>query len=124
TQTWQLGGTPTTRGAFTIVPSHWTDQGSGSSQSTQGNQTNTITWTTNAAADGQFESFIRASDNQLVIAQANAQLRVQNGTTGTQQTTIGGVSQPPTPFAVEAFETQLPPITAPATSRSVVGSTP
>ena len=124
TQAWQVGGTPTTRGAFTLVPSHWTDTGGGSKQTAQGTQTSNSTWKTDASGDGQFEAVIRASDGQLLIGQANSLLRVANGTTGTTQVTIGGVAQTPTPFGVEAFETQLPPIAGPATSRTVAGSTP
>jgi hypothetical protein len=77
-----------------------------------------------AAAAGQFQFVVRASDNKLVIGQANAQLRVQNGITGTQQVTIGGVAQTPGPVGLEAFETQLPRIVTRRTSRSVSGSTP
>ena len=79
---------------------------------TQGDQTRDITWTVKAAAPGQFQFVVRASDNKLVIGQANAQLRVPNGITGTQKVTIGGVAQTPGPVGLEAFETQLPPIVA------------
>jgi len=124
TQRWQISGPTSVRGSFRLVPSHWTDTGSGSSQVTQGDQTRDITWTVKAAATGAFKFFVRASDNKLVIGQANAQLRVQNGVTGTQQVTIGGVPQNPGPVALEAFETQLPPIVTGPTSRAVSGSTP
>ena len=36
---WQVSGPTTVRGAFQLVPSHWTDTGSGSSHQTQGDQT-------------------------------------------------------------------------------------
>ena len=124
TQRWQVSGPTSVRGSFQLVPSRWTDTGSGSSQVTQGDQTRDITWTVKAAAAGQFQFVVRASDNKLVIGQANAQLRVANGITGTQQVTIGGVAQTPGPVGLEAFETQLPPIVAGRTSRSVSGSTP
>ena len=124
TQRWQVSGRTSVRGAFRLVPSHWTDSGSGSSQVTQGDQTRDITWTVQAAATGKFQFFVRASDNKLVIGQANAQLRVPNGITGTQQVTIGGVAQTPGPVGLEAFETQLPPIVAGRTSRRVSGSMP
>lgn len=124
TQKWQVSGPMSVRGSFRFVPSRWTDTGSGSSQVTQGDQTRDITWTVNAAAAGQFQFFVRASDGKLVVGQANAQLRVANGITGTQQVTIGGVAQTPGPVGLEAFETQLPPIVARGTSRSVSGSTP
>lgn len=124
TQRWQVSGPTRVRGSFRLVPSRWTDTGSGSSQETQGNQTRNITWTVKAAAAGQFQFVVRASDNKLVIGQANAQLRVQNGITGTQQVTIGGVAQTPGPVGLEAFETQLPRIVTRRTSRSVSGSTP
>ena len=124
TQKWQVGGATKLRGAFLLVPSRWTDTGSGSSHVTQGTQTRDITWTVQAAAAGQFQFFVRASDKKLVVGQANAQLRVANGITGTQQVTIGGVAQTPGPVGLEAFETQLPPMVARATSRSVSGSLP
>jgi hypothetical protein len=91
---------------------------------TQGDQTRDATWTVKAAAAGQFQFVVRASDKKLVIGQANAQLRVPNGITGTQQVTIAGVAQTPGPVGLEAFETQLPPIIASQTSRSVSGSLP
>ena len=124
TQRWQVSGPTSVRGAFRLVPSRWTDTGSGSSQVTQGDQTRDITWTVKAAAAGKFQFFVRASDKKLVIGQANAQLRVPNGITGTQQLTIGGVAQTPGPVGLEAFETQLPPIVVASTSRTVSGSTP
>jgi len=124
TQKWQVAGPTTVRGAFRLVPSHWTDTGSGSSHQAQGDQTLDIAWTVKAAAAGQFQFVVRASDKKLVIGQANAQLRVPNGITGTQQQTIGGVAQTPGPVGLEAFETQLPPIVVRATSRTVSGSMP
>jgi hypothetical protein len=124
TQRWQVGGPTSVRGAFRLVRSRWTDTGSGSSHVMQGDQSRDITWTVKADAPGKFQFFIRASDNKLVIGQANAQLRVANGITGTQQLTIGGVAQTPGPVGLEAFETQLPPIIAASTSRIVSGSTP
>jgi len=123
-QRWQVGGHATVRGSFLFVPSHWTDTGSGSSLVTQGDQTRDITWTVKAAATGKFQFVVRASDHKLLIGQANAQLRVANGITGTQQVTIGGVPQTPGPVGLEAFETQLPPIVVARTSHSVSGSTP
>ncbi len=122
TQRWKISGPTKVRGSFQFVPSEWTDTGSGSSQVTQGDQTRDITWTVKAAAAGKFQFVVRASDNKLVIGQANAQLRVANGITGTQQVTIGGVAQTPGPVGLEAFETQLPPILTGQTRRSVSGS--
>ena len=124
TQRWKVSGATKVRGSFQFVPSRWTDTGSGSSSVTQGDQTRTITWTVNAAAAGQFQFVVRASDGKLLIGQANAQLRVANGITGTQQLTIGGVPQTPGPVALEAFETQLPSIVTRRTTRTVSGSTP
>ena len=124
TQKWQVAGPTTTRGAFRLVPSHWTDTGSGSSHQAQGNQTLDITWTVNASAAGQFQFVVRASDKKLVVGQANAQLRVAHGITGTQKQTIGGVAQSPGAVDLEAFETQLPPIVARGTATSVSGSMP
>jgi hypothetical protein len=122
TQRWRVSGHATVRGSFRFVPSRWTDTGSGSSQQTQGDQTLDIMWTVNAAAAGKFQFVVRASDHKLLIGQANAQLRVQNGITGMQQQTIAGVAQTPDQVGLEAFETQLPPIVVRATSRSVSGS--
>jgi hypothetical protein len=124
TQRWQVSGPTKVRGSFQFVPSRWTDTGSGSSQVTQGDQTRTITWTVNTAAAGQFQFVVRASDHKLVIGQANAQLRVPNGISGTQQVTIGGVAQAPGAVGLEAFEAQLPPIVTRRTNRIVSGSTP
>lgn len=124
TQKWQVGGPTSVRGSFQFVPAHWTDTGSGSSHETQGDQTNDITWTVKAAAPGQFQFVIRASDNKLLIGQANAQLRVANGVTGQQQVTIAGVAQTPVAVGLEAFETQLPRIVVGPTSHSVSGSMP
>jgi hypothetical protein len=124
TQRWQVGGPTKVRGSFLLVPSRWTDTGSGSSHVTQGDQTRDITWSVNAAAAGQFQFVVRASDHKLLIGQANAQLRVANGITGTQQVTIGGVAQNPGAVGLEAFETQFPPIVTGRTSRVVSGSMP
>jgi hypothetical protein len=122
TQKWQVSGPTSVRGAFRLVPSQWTDAGSGSSHVTQGDQTRDITWTVKAAAPGQFQFVVRASDGKLVIGQANSQLRVGNGITGTQRLTIGGVEQTPGAVGLEAFETQLPPIVVGGKSRTVSGS--
>jgi hypothetical protein len=124
TQRWRVSGATTVRGRFRFVPSRWTDTGSGSSEQTQGDQTRTITWTVKAAASGRFQFVVRASDNKLLIGQANAQLRVRDGIRGTQQLTIGGVPQTPGPVGAEAFETQLPSLVVRPTIRSVTGSTP
>ncbi len=123
TQRWQVSGPTSIRGSFRFVPSHWTDTGSGSSQQAQGDQTRNITWTVKVAAQGRFQFVVRASDRKLLIGQANAQLRVPTGITGTQQLTIGGVPQTPGPVGLEAFETQLPPIVTGRTSLRVSGST-
>jgi len=123
TQRWQVSGPTRVRGAFQLVPSSWTDTGSGSSHVTQGDQTRDITWTVNAAAAGKFQFVVRASDGKLIIGQANAQLRARNGITGEQKLTVGDAEQTPGPVNLEAFETQLPPIVAAGTSRSVSGST-
>ena len=124
TQHWQVSGPTTVRGAFRFVPSHWTDTGSGSSHEVQGDQTNDIKWTVNAAATGKFQFVVRASDGKLLIGQANAQLRVPNAVTGTQQQTIGGVPQTPGTVDLEAFETQLPHIVASPKAKTVSGSMP
>lgn len=122
-QRWQLGGPTTTRGAFRFVRAQWTDAGGGSSHVTQGDQTRDITWTVKAAAAGRFQFVVRASDGKLLIGQANAQLRVPDAITGTQQLTVGGVPQTPGDIGLEAFETHLPRIVVSPKSRSVSGST-
>ncbi|HEX4520720.1 MAG TPA: hypothetical protein VH063_14155 [Gaiellaceae bacterium] len=123
TQKWQVKGPASVTGAFLLVPSKWTDTGSGSSTVTQGDQTRTASWTVNAAAPGKFKFVVRASDGKLLIGQGNAQLRVANGITGQQQLTIAGVPQTPGPVGLEAFETQLPLVVVKATTRTVSGST-
>jgi hypothetical protein len=122
TQKWRIGGATTVRGSFQFVPSQWTDTGSGSSHLTQGDQSRDITWTVKAAAAGKFQFVLRASDGKLLIGQANAQLRVQNGITGIQRVTIGGVAQAPGSVGLEAFETQLPRIVVVPTKNTVSGS--
>ncbi len=124
TQKWQVSGPTSVRGSFQFVPSHWTDTGSGSSHVMEGDQSRDITWTVNAAAPGKFQFVVRASDGKLLIGQANAQLRVQNGITGVQKLTIAGVEQTPGPVGLEAFETQLPPIVTSPTRHTVSGSMP
>ena len=124
TQHWQVSGPTTVRGAFRFVPSHWTDTGSGSSHVKQGDQTRDIVWTVKAAATGRFQFVIRASDWKLLISQANAQLRVAGGITGTQQQTVGGVAQAPGAVNLEAFETQLPPVVVGHTATRVSGAMP
>ncbi len=123
TQQWQVSGATTVRGSFRFVPSHWTDTGGGSSQQAQGNQTRDIQWSVKAAARGRFQFVVRASDKKLLIGQANTQLRVPNGITGTQQLTVDGVAQTPGPVGLEAFETQLPAIVAARATRRISGST-
>jgi len=124
TQKWRVAGPATVRGSFQFVPSRWTDTGSGSSHTTEGDQTLDITWTVKAAAAGKFQFVIRASDGKLLIGQANAQLRAPNGVTGVQRQTISGVEQTPDPVSLEAFETQLPPIVVGPKSQTVSGSMP
>jgi hypothetical protein len=122
TQKWRISGPASVRGSFQFVPSQWTDSGSGSSHLTQGDQSRDITWTVKAAAPGKFQFVVRASDGKLLIGQANAQLRVQNGITGIQQLTIAGVAQTPGAVGLEAFETQLPRIVVAPTKTTVSGS--
>ena len=124
TQRWQLAGPTSARGSFLFVASHWTDTGSGASHVEQGDQTRDIRWTVKAAATGKFQFVVRASDHKLLIGQANAQLRAQDGILGVQQQTIGGIPQTPGPIDLEAFETQLPHIVVAATSKHVSGSMP
>lgn len=123
TQKWQLGGPTSVRGSFQFVPSRWTDTGTGSSTVTEGDQSRTATWTVKAAAPGRFQFVVSASDGKLLIGQGNAQLRVANGITGTQQLTLAGVPQTPGTVGLEAFDTQLPRIVVSPTRTIVQGST-
>lgn len=122
TQSWQVGGTARVRGSFVFVPSTWTDSGGGSSHVMEGDQSRDIDWKVKATKGGSFQFVIRASDGKLLVGQANAQLRVAGGVTGTQKLTIGGVEQTPGPVDLEAFETQLPHIVVNGHATSVSGS--
>ena len=124
TQRWQVSGPTSVRGAFRLVPSRWTDTGSGSSHVTQGDQTRDITWTVKAAAAGQVPVLRQGVGQQARDRSGERPAPRRERHHGTQQLTIGGVAQTPGPVGLEAFETQLPPIVAAATSRTVSGSTP
>ena len=111
THTWIMsGGAPTVTGAFRVYPATWSVVGGGGLTRTQGNQTLTAQWATNATTSGPLAVFVRASDGSMLIQSRHAQLRVRNAVQGYQQQTIKGVAQPPAVISLEAFEWSFPAI--------------
>ena len=110
THTWTMsGGTPTVSGAFRVHPATWSVVGGGSSQRTQGNQTLTVQWATNAPnLSAPLAVFVRASDGRMFIQARHAQLRAPQAVTGYQQLTIDGNPQMPGRVGAEAFEWAFP----------------
>jgi len=121
THTWTLaGGSPTIRGAMRIYSGTWTVTGGGSLTRTQGAQTLTAQWTTNASlSNAPIAIFVRASDGRLIIKSWHSQLRVPRGVTGVQQVTINSVAQTPGAISVEAFEWQFPAVDDVSTSKNL-----
>ena len=125
--TWTMaGGTPKVEGAFRVYPATWTDTGEGSFQRTQGNQTLSAQWTTNAPGmDAPIGVFLRASDGKLIISSRHAQLRARNAITGEQRQTVDGKPRTPTPIGLEAFEFSFPVVEGTSKTRTISGtSTP
>jgi hypothetical protein len=124
THTWTLtGGQPAIQGAMRIHPATWKVTGQGSFTKTQGAQTLTAQWTTNATqANAPIALFVRASDGRLILKSWHAQLRVAGGVTGTQQQTLNEVAQPPTAISAEAFEWAFPATDGVSTSTRLSGS--
>jgi len=118
---WTLaGGSPTIRGAMRIYSGTWTVTGGGSLTRTQGAQTLTAQWTTNASlSNAPIAIFVRASDGRLIIKSWHSQLRVPRGVTGVQQVTINSVAQTPGAISVEAFEWQFPAVDDVSTSKNL-----
>jgi len=124
THTWTLSGTqPTQQGAMRVYGGTWSVNGQGSLQKTQGTQTLTAQWTTDASLpSATFAIFTRASDRRLIIKPWHAQLRSRGGVTGTQKVTINGVVQSPEGvISLEAFEWGFPPVEDAGSSTSVSG---
>lgn len=125
THTWALsGGQPTRQGAMRIYAGTWSVTGQGSLQRTQGTQTLTAHWTTNASLlSATFAIFARASDGWLIIKPWHAQLRSPGGVTGTQKVTINGVVQSPEGvISREAFEWGFPTVDDAGSSTSISGT--
>lgn len=124
THTWTLtGGQPTIQGAMRIHPATWKVTGQGSFTKTQGAQTLSAQWTTNATqANAPISLFVRASDGRLILKSWHAQLRVAGGVVGTQQQTLNGVAQSPGAISAEAFEWAFPATDGVSTSTQFSGS--
>jgi hypothetical protein len=124
THTWTLRGAPAKQGTMKIYAGTWSVSGQGSLQRTQGTQTLTAQWTTNASlSNAPFVVFLRASDGKLIIKSWHAQLRSPGGVTGSQKVAINGVVQSPQGvIALEAFEWAFPAVEDVPSSTSVGGS--
>ena len=129
THTWTItGGAPTAQGAFQIYAATWAAVGGGSLTRTQGNQTLTAQWATNAPAlSAPIAVFVRASDHHMFIQSRHAQQRSAGAVQGYQQLTISGKPQTPGKVAAEAFEWAFPVIAvsapvAPDTNATANGS--
>src|SRR5688500_14475939 len=125
THTWTIvGDTATVEGAFRVFRGTWSVVGSGSLQRSQGTQTLTAQWTTNAAnVDAPIAVFVRASDGRAFIQARHAQLRAR-AIQGSQQLVIDGKPQTPGPIAADAFEWAFPvvAVTRPAPGASLIAS--
>jgi len=129
THTWTIsGGAPTTQGAFQVYAATWSVVGGGSFSRTQGNQTLTAQWATNAPSiSAPLAVFVRASDHRMFIQSRHAQLRSTGAVQGYQQVTIAGKPQTPGKIGAEAFEWGFPVIAVsapvpPDTHATAVGS--
>ena len=124
THTWTLGsGSPTVQGAMHIFPATWSVSGKGSLERSQGSQTLTAQWTTNASmANAPVALFVRASDGKLILKSWHSQLRSRGGVNGTQTVTVNGAVQSQTPMSLEAFEWAFPGAEVASSSTSIQGS--
>jgi hypothetical protein len=129
THTWTIsGGAPTAQGAFQIYAGTWDVVGGGSLSRSQGAQTLTAQWATNAAGiSAPIAVFVRASDNRMFIQARHAQLRSRSAIQGYQQQTIAGRPQTPGKIDAEAFEWAFPVVAvsapvAPDTNATATGS--
>jgi len=117
------GGTPTVEGAFRVYPGTWSLVGGGSLQRTQGTQTLVAQWAINGTmTNAPLAVFVRASDGRMLLQARHAQLRAAGAVAGYQQQIIDGKPQTPGQLLGEGFEFAFPLIDAPATDKSVSGS--
>jgi hypothetical protein len=124
THTWTLtGGPPTVQGAMRIHPATWTVGGQGSFVRTQGTQTLTAQWTTNAPPmNAPLALFVRASDGMLIVKSSHSQLRAPGGVVGMQTVSINGVAQGQSAIALEAFEFSFPGAEVSGTNTSITSA--
>lgn len=125
THTWTLTGAPPSKqGAISVYPGTWSVMGQGSLQRTQGQQTLSAQWTTNASqSSATVGIFTRASDGKLIIKSFHAQLRTKGGVAGTQRVEIHGVVQSPQGvISLEAFEWPFPSVEDIASVTTISGS--
>jgi hypothetical protein len=129
THTWTISGSaPTAQGAFQIYAATWSVVGGGSLSRTQGTQTLTAQWASNAPnTSAPLAVFVRASDKRMFIQSRHAQLRSAAAIQGYQQLTISGKPQTPGKINAEAFEWAFPVIAvsapvAPDTNATANGS--
>lgn len=124
TQTWVLsGGKPAVRGAMRVYPAIWRVTGKGPLQRSEGKQTLSAQWTTNASGmSAPFAAFIRASDGKLIFKTWHSQLRARGAIAGTQVQSIDGKREPPVPISLEAFEWSVPIAEGDAKSYRLQGS--
>ena len=124
THTWIItGGTPTLQGAIRVYAGSWTETGQGSTTRTQGQQTFSAQWTTNASlSNAPIEMWVRVSDHRLIIKSWHSQLRSHGAAVGTQQLEINGVVQSQSPISFDAYEWGFPAVSAVDTSTNLSGS--
>jgi hypothetical protein len=110
THTWTISSSASAvSGAFRVYPANWSVAGSGSLQHTQGNQTLTARWASNAQnLSAPLAVFVRASDGRMFIQARHSQTRAPGSVTGYQQLTIDGKPQKPATISAEAFEWAFP----------------
>jgi hypothetical protein len=105
---WEVSaGTRLTPNMLQVLAGTWTVRGQGGFTRSQGSQTLTASWLTQAAAPAPMAVLWRA-DGTLLLKSWHAQLRVRNGIQGQQQLTIAGQAQRPVAIGLEAFEWPLP----------------
>jgi hypothetical protein len=123
THSWEIAGTPSA-GAIAEYPATWTVVGDATIDTTDPQRSIKGTRRTEGSVPGaRIGIFTRASDNRLVASLRSSQLSVAGGTTGTQQITSTGSSQPTTQQVTSAvFEWRpLPPIEDVNTSTHLSG---
>jgi hypothetical protein len=122
--TWEITGAPTVAGAIAEYPATWTVVGDATIDTTDPQRSIRGTRRTEGSVPGaRIGIFTRTSDNRLVVLLRSSQLSVAGGTTGTQQITSIGSSQPTTQQVTSAvFEWRpLPVIEDVTTSTHLTG---